>query len=232
MAREMGIPEERWVFPQAFAESNHMSVMSSRAELGRCQGFRIAGEVAVKRTGIPFDQIRLRELYSCFPMAVRSQLHEFGMNGEGELTVTGGMTFGGGPLNNFVYQATVRMAQLLREQPGEVGLVTTVSGMLTKQGVALWSTKPNPNGWVFDDVSEAVREATEQREVLDDYDGPGTVAGYTVIHMGDKQRGIAVFDLPGEKRTVAYSEAPAIVERMQSTECCGQQFDLSGGQFH
>ena len=34
-----------------------------------------------------------------------------------DVSVTGGMTFGGGPLNNFVFQATVKMAQLLRREP-------------------------------------------------------------------------------------------------------------------
>ena len=137
-AESMGVDRSRWVFPRAFAESNFMSVVASRGDLGGCPGFRIAGEVAMQRAGVKFDDISLRELYSCFPYAVRSQLQEFGMSTGGDLSVTGGMTFGGGPLNNFVFQATVRMAQLLRGRPEEVGLVTTVSGMLTKQGVALW----------------------------------------------------------------------------------------------
>ena len=67
------------------------------------------------------------------------------------------MTFAGGPLNNFVFQATVKMAQLLRSQPDEVGLVTTVSGMLTKQACALWSAQPGADGWSYSDVTEQVR---------------------------------------------------------------------------
>ncbi len=144
VAEELGIDRSLWVFPRAFAESNFMSVVSARGDLGACAGFRLAGEAAARRAGVNFEDIRLRELYSCFPYAVRSQLQEFGMSGSGDLSVTGAMTFGGGPLNNFVFQATARMAQLLRQNPDEVGLVTTVSGMLTKQGVALWSATPNP----------------------------------------------------------------------------------------
>ena len=231
VAEELGIARDRWIFPRAFAESNFMSNVSSRGELGRCHGFRIAGETAMKRAGVGFEQIRLRELYSCFPLAVRSQLHEFGMSGDGDLTVTGGMTYGGGPLNNFVDQATVKMAQLLREQPEEVGLVTTVSGMLTKQGVALWSAQPNADGWVVDDVTEQVREASDVRELVAEYRGNAEVAGYTVIYMGDSKRGIAVFNLPDGSRTVAYSEDPAIVERLEAEECCGQSFALTAGVF-
>lgn len=232
VAEELGIDRSRWVFPRAFAESNFMSVVSARGDLGGCPGFRLAGEAAASRAGVNFDDIRLRELYSCFPYAVRSQLHEFGMTGEGDLSVTGAMTFGGGPLNNFVYQATVRMAQLLRESPEEVGLVTTVSGMLTKQGVALWSATPGPTAWGFDDVTRQVRSASDIREVVADCQGEATVAGYTVLYQGaDPWRAVAVCDLPGGQRTVVFSEDPADIARMENGECCGLSCSLSEGQF-
>ncbi len=232
LARERGIDPTRWIYPRAFAESNFMSVVSSRGELGGCPGFRIAGQTAMSRASVSFEDVRLRELYSCFPFAVRSQLQEFGMSGEGDLSVTGAMTFGGGPVNNFVFQATVRMAQLLREHPEEVGLVTTVSGMLTKQGVALWSAQPNPDGWVFDDVTEQVREASDIRELVADYNGEAVVAGYTVLYQGmEPWRAVAVLDLPDSKRSVAYSEDPVIIQSMLSEECCGRSYSLHDGVF-
>lgn len=232
IARSLGVPRERWVFPRAFAESNLMSVVASRGALGRCPGFRLAGEAAAARAGVRLTDLSLRELYSCFPLAVRSQVHEFGLDGQGDLSVTGGMTFGGGPLNNFVLQSTVRMAQLLRERPAEIGLVTTVSGMLTKQGVALWSGTPGEQAWGFDDVTEAVRAVADLRDVVADYEGEATVAGYTVLYQGsDPWRAVAVFDLPGGKRTVAYSEAPADLARFEGEEACGLRCELSGGQF-
>lgn len=232
VAEELEVDRSRWIFPRAFAESNFMSVVASRGDLGGCPGFRIAGDVAATRAGVSFDDVRLREIYSCFPYAVRSQLQEFGLSGRGDLSVTGGMTFGGGPLNNFVFQATARMAQLLRESPQEVGLVTTVSGMLTKQGVALWSATPNPDGWVFDDVTEQVRQISDIREVVADYDGLACVAGYTVLYQGaDPWRAVAVFDLPDGRRTVAFSEDPALIHQMESRESCGLSYALSGGQF-
>ena len=182
--------------------------------------------------GISFDAIRLRELYSCFPYAVRSQLHEFGMAPGGDLSVTGGMTFGGGPLNNFVFQATAKMAQLLRQNPTETGLVTTVSGMLTKQACALWSATPNPGGWSFTDVTEQARAASDIREIVAHYSGAAVVAGYTVLYQGsDPWRAVAVFDLPDGARTVAYSEEPGLMQSMQELEFCGQRLSVANGQF-
>ncbi|MFT4825577.1 MAG: acetyl-CoA C-acetyltransferase [Halioglobus sp.] len=232
VAREMNIPREKWIFPRASTESNFMSVVAARKDLGGSAGFRIAGEVAMEMASVSFDDIRLRELYSCFPSAIRVQLEEFGMRGEGDFSVTGAMTFGGGPLNNFVLQATVKMAQLLRRQPAEVGLVTSVSGMLTKQACALWSATPNPGGWEFADVTERVRSEIALCEIVPDYAGPGTVAGYTVLYQGETPwRAVAVFDLPGDKRFVAYSENVDIVSRMLARECCGDRFSIHSGQF-
>ncbi len=232
-AQELGIPANRWIYPLATTESNFMSVVSARPELGACPGFRHAGQAAMALTGVDFSAIRLRELYSCFPLAVRSQLQEFGMTADdGDLTVTGAMTFGGGPLNNFVLQSTVRMAQLLREQPREVGLVTSVSGMLTKQACALWSAKPGEQAWQFADVTEQARADSPLRELVVSYTGSGNVAGYTVLFQGDVPwRGVVVADLPGGSRTVAYCEDTDVIQHMMHSEFCGQPVQLSAGQF-
>jgi hypothetical protein len=44
-------------------------------------------------------------------------------------------------------------------------------------------------------------------------------------------RAIAVFDIPGERRTVCYSEDAAVMDGMLSRECCGASYRLSAGQF-
>jgi acetyl-CoA C-acetyltransferase len=232
VAEELGIPREKWVFPRASAESNFMSVVASRGDLGASPGFHFAGEAVSRLSGVDINSVRLRELYSCFPFAVRTQLQEFGMDSSGDVSVTGGMTFGGGPLNHFVFQATVKMAQLLRQNPGELGLVTTVSGVVTKQACALWSTEHGAGGWTHEDVTEQARAATDLRELVADYAGEGTVAGYTVLYQGmDPWRGVAVFDLSGRRRTVAYSEDADLMSRMMAQEFVGQVCQLADGQF-
>ena len=72
----------------------------------------------------------------------------------------------GGPLNNFVLQAAARMVALLREQGG-AALLTAVSGMLTKQGVSLWSCEPGAAGFGYADVSAEAERAEAPRTVAD-----------------------------------------------------------------
>ena len=219
------------MFPVASTESNFMSVIATRGDLGGSEGFRIAGRKAMQLAGVDFNDVRLRELYSCFPFAVRVQREEMNLHDMGDDSVTGGMTFGGGPLNNFVFQATAKIAQLLRDNPGETGLVTTVSGLLTKQACALWSMQPPIAGWAFADVTDEVRAATPLRELVSDFEGNAIVAGYTVLYQGmEPWRAVAVFDLPGGQRTVCFSEEASIIEDMMSRECCGTSYRLSKGQ--
>jgi acetyl-CoA C-acetyltransferase len=232
MAAELQIDRSKWVFPLASTEANYMTVTASRKDLGGSVGFRVAGEVAMEMAGLSFDDIHLRELYSCFPSAVRVQQEEFGLEDAGDTSVTGAMTFAGGPLNNFVFQATVKMAHILRRQPAEVGLVTNVSGMLTKQACALWSATPNKEGWGFADVTERVRRESELCEVVAEYNGEGVVAGYTVLYEGDQpSRAVAVLDISEGRRTVAYSQDESLIQAMLEEECCGKSVTVHDGQF-
>ena len=232
LAQELGIPRNKWVFPLASTESNAMSVVSARRDLHRSHGFHVAGRRVLELAGKKAGDIEHMELYSCFPQAVRVQLAEIGLSEDRQLSVTGAMTFGGGPLNNFVFQATVKMTQLLRDDEGSCGLVTCVSGMNTKQACALYSSQPNTAGWQYADVTDEVRAATEECELVSGYEGPASIAGYTVLYQGDApSRAVAVCDLPDGTRTVAYSEDSAVVEGMLVGEFVGRSVAITEGQF-
>jgi len=69
-------------------------------------------------------------------------MRELGIPPERPPSLAGGMAFAGGPLNHFVLQGLVKMVEPLRNDAGSLGLVRAVSGILTMQGVSLWSTQP------------------------------------------------------------------------------------------
>ncbi len=231
VARELGLAEDRFLFPLAAAESNHMVSLVERGALDRCFGFHFSGAAALEAAGLTIDEVDRFELYSCFPVAVRSQMRELAVPADRAVTQCGGMAYAGGPLNNFAFQGLVRMAHLLREHPNEVGLVTAVSGMLTKQGVTLWSTKPPRGQFQFVDVSEAVAEQVPLYEVVERYDGPATIAAVTVQFSGDAPvNAIFVCDLPEARRTLATSNDPELIDRAMHEELCGRQVVLAQNQ--
>lgn len=230
LAAQLGIPRERWVFPRAGTESNHMLALTERPALHRCPGAQIAGRRALELAGIAPGELDLLDMYSCFPIAVESFAAEIGIALDRDLTVTGGMPFAGGPLNNYVLQATARMARLLRARGEGSGLVTSVSGYLTKQGFGVWSMAPG-QGFGFADVTDEVAAATPARTVSALVDGPVTIRGCTVMYHEDRAIcAVAVVDQADGSRSVANSLDPAVMARVQTEECCGLAAVVSGGQ--
>ena len=191
-ADRAGVPQDQRVYPLAFAESNHMLAVSKRAHLHRAPAVRIGAERIADRTGIDIAASDVVDLYSCFPVAVRVQAQELGLpvdDPDGRpLSVGGGMTFGGGPLNNATFQALARMVPMLRDAPGSTGLLTFISGLITKHGISVWSTTPPEGGFAFEDTSAAVEAGTPALEVVGDHRGGATIDGYTVAHEGGEPR--------------------------------------------
>lgn len=232
-AEQLGIARERWVTPLASTESNHMIAVSARADLAACPGARIAGQAALDAGGITAQDLDLVELYSCFPIAVQAYAAELGLPLTRDLTVTGGMAFAGGPYNNYVLQATCRAAELLRAGRGRHALVSSVSGVLTKQAFGLWRSAAaspdaapapaSPRGFAHLDVSAAVAREAGVVEVLDDFSGSATVAGFTVLHgRGKAPRGLALADTTEGKRVLAATEDATLTARMQAEEFAGR----------
>lgn len=236
LADAWGVPLTQRVYPLASSESNHMSSVAQRAQLADSPGARLALEAALQQAGLTGKQLDLLELYSCFPASVQMFANVVGVDPmQRDITVTGGMPFAGGPLNNYVLQATCRMAQLLRarQDAGCVGAVSSVSGMLTKQAWGLWSNQPGECDYAWLDVSDAVARHTLVCEVLSAYEGPARIVAYTVLfEAGLPQRAVVVADVSPAVRALAWSDAPDVMASMQETEWCGKTVHINRhGQF-
>ncbi len=227
-ARALGIPRARWIFPLAVADANHMLALSERREPHRSPGFARAAERAFERARRGPADAAHRELYSCFPSAVRVQLREIGLRTDRPPSVTGGMAFAGGPLNHFVFQALVRMAGVLRGDPGSTGLVTAVSGMLTKQGVSLWSSEAGHGAFAHDDVSDATARETQAVELAPTAECRATVATYTVLYEGaDPRRSVLLCDLADGRRMLVASDDAGLALRATKEELCGRRVRIA-----
>jgi len=229
-ARELGLDASRWIYPRASAESNHMVCVSQRRDIGSSPGADIAARRALEAAAISSADIRYADLYSCFPVAVELFADALQLAADKPLTVTGGMPFAGGPLNNYVLQATVAMAQKLRADTDACGVVTSVSGLMTKQAVGIWSAQRPAVGFQSIDVSEEVASNDVAVPVLESDEGDVTVVAGTVLLQG-MSRAVVVADTADGKRVVLFSEDASVIERMQREECCGQVVTAHGKQF-
>ena len=204
-----GVPTDRWVFPLVGIESSHAVSLLRREEPYAWPAMGALARAAAARIGRPVADTEIQEAYSCFPAAVRVQQRELGLDLIAPPTVTGGMTFAGGPFNNFVLQAMVAVVARIRADPGALGMVTTVSGLLTKPGIGIWSARPDghpPLVADFADQAEAVTGLVDVIEELDGYAGEATVVTYTVtFDRMDPDRTLALCDTVDGRRCVAIS---------------------------
>ncbi len=121
IAARLGIPAERWVYPYAGTEAHDTYSICARAELHRSPAIRIAGARVLELAGLGIDDVEHVDLYSCFPSAVQVAAAELGLPVDDParpLTVTGGLTFAGGPWSNYVTHSIATMATLLVANPG------------------------------------------------------------------------------------------------------------------
>ncbi len=209
-AERYGVPRDRWVFPLAMVESNLVVPLSERAELHRWPAMGVCGERALDTSGRTVADIGPVDLYSCFPAAVQISAAELGMGLDRDLTLTGGMTFGGGPFDNYVLQGAVAMVERLGAGPrGVTGLTTAVSGLLTKPAVTVWSAAEPSTPFAAVDVTDAAEAVSPRIPVDPEAVGGGVVVGYTVVPGAEgSHTAVAVVDMPGSVRTVAQWALP------------------------
>jgi acetyl-CoA C-acetyltransferase len=111
-------------------------------------------------------------------------------------------------------------------------LISSVSGILTKQAFGLWSSTPSPAGFRYGDVTADVARVSPAREVLDQYKGAARVAGYTVLPAGDAPaRSVVIADTEDGRRTIASSDDQEVVGILSKIEGCGKRIYVDGTQF-
>ena len=225
-ARRLGIPEERFVYPHAGAEGYDHFSASVRDNFHTSPGIRITGNRAMELAGIDIGDVDHVDLYSCFPSAVQVAARELGLPEGRPLTVTGGLTFGGGPLNNYVMHSIARTVELLREQPDDYALVTANGGNLYKHAHGVYSGRPPSREFRTVDVKAEIA-ALPSRRCLPEYDGEATIESYTVMYGGDgPQIGHVSCLTPTGERTWVNTEDPELVQAMVSEEFCGRPVRL------
>jgi acetyl-CoA C-acetyltransferase len=228
IAREAGVPEEQIVYLHSGTEANDCNFLSTRQDFHRSPAMRIAGGRALELAGKTAAQIDHVDLYSCFPSAVQVAATELGLPEDRPMTVTGGLTFGGGPLNSYTLHAIARMAEVLRADRGATGLVSGNGGWLAKHSFGIYSTDPPKQGFRYDDPQAEV-DAFPVREALIDWEGPVTIEAYTVAYRdGAAQVGHASCLTDDGRRSWGRVGDPAVMEAMTREEFCGRRGQLDG----
>ena len=222
-ARSAGIPSDRWVFPLAGAEANDHWYLSERHELGASPAIRLSGTKALQLAGIGVDDLSFVDLYSCFPCIVQIAAAELGLDLDGpieRLTLTGGLTFAGGPGNNYTSHGIASVVPHLRVHPDAFGMTTGNGWFATKHAIGVYSGRPPAEtGFRSENVQPAV-DALPSRTWVAEALGDVTLETFTVTYDrdGDTERAIVVSATPSGERVWANSDDRDVIDALVSSE--------------
>ena len=230
LANELEIDNKKRVYPISSSENNHMIAIQQRPKLYESLGMTYAANSInkmIERLDIKLDAY---DLYSCFPAAIKMFTKSIGLDSEIPKTVTGSMPYAGGPLNSFVIHSTVKMIQKIRALEVKYGLITGVSGMMTKQSFCIWG-KEYKEHFVFDDVTERAKLDESPIELSNISEGKGEIIGYTIIE-GSENAAKAVLYLDDEKkhRKVVSSMDKNFINLLTEEEWVGKILRFKDGQ--
>jgi acetyl-CoA C-acetyltransferase len=206
-AQQLRIPSERWVFPHAGTDAHDTYEISQRASFDSSPAIRIAGRRVLELAGTGVDDLELIDVYSCFPSAVQVAARELGLpagDPARPLTVTGGLTFAGGPWNNYVSHSIATMAERLVSGPATLGLITANGGYLTKHSFGVYGTEPPAREFAWENVQSEV-DAQPTSAVAVEWSGTGTVETWTTpfSREGEAEKVYVAVRTPEGARTLA-----------------------------
>jgi acetyl-CoA C-acetyltransferase len=226
-AEALGISRDKWVFPLAGTDAHDTYLISNRHDYHSSPAIRVAARRCFELAGRPVDDVAHVDLYSCFPSAVQISAQEIGLTLDRQLTVTGGLPFAGGPLNNYVMHAIATMTGVLREHPGDLGLCTANGGYVTKHSIGLYATEPPTEGrFAHADVQEEV-DRFPTREVAGEHVGGAEIEAYTVMHDHEgPQRALLTALLADGRRTFATSADAGVMHTLMATDTVGRAIDI------
>jgi acetyl-CoA C-acetyltransferase len=230
-AEALGIVKDKWVFPLAGADATDHWFVSHRDNLHSSPAIKACADAVFELAGLGIDDVAHIDLYSCFTSAVQMAAKAFGLPllGDRDLTVTGGLSYAGGPGNNYVTHSIATMVDRLRSDTGAIGLVTALGWYATKHSVGLYSTTAPSDG--FRNASpQGDVDRQPSRELAADYEGPATVEASTVVHDRDGQPQLGIVGLltPDGARTWANTSEPGLMKALTIEDFSGRAAHVSG----
>ncbi|MEW6642725.1 MAG: acetyl-CoA acetyltransferase [Pseudomonadota bacterium] len=229
-ARAAGITADRMVhvWGGAFAIEPRDFLNRDQYHRSDCQDAVLEAAMALAGgDGHAFDAL---ELYSCFPCVPKMARRTLKLGPDVAPTVTGGLTFFGAPLNDYMTHAACAMVRRLRQ--GGAGLLYGQGEYVTKHHALVLSSRPAPaplaQGASAQD--EADRRRGPVPAVVTEATGTGTVETFTVIYdrTGAPEHGVVILRTESGARTLARVPASATATIARLTDLDRSPIGLAG----
>lgn len=163
-ARELGIPENKWIYPRAgagYRDADHCTHLPlvfgnrhanktvwNRPNFHTCRAISKSLDHSLASSGLTANDIDIFDFYSCFPIVPKLACHHLGLpiDSRKPITVLGGLTSFGGAGNNYsmhvcahsyIILCTVLMTQAITEITRQLRAGKGRHGLLLANGGVL-----------------------------------------------------------------------------------------------
>lgn len=205
-ARDAGIPEQQLVYPWGGAQAQEPRDFLARDHYWESHAQNAVLTACVHLAGGAFEAL---ELYSCFPCVPKMARRILGLPARFEPTVTGGLTFFGAPLSNYMTHAVCAMVRRLRTSLSvSRGLLYGQGEFVTKHHGLVLARRPYP-GHPALAYSNVQQIADSHRLVVPAVEaeprGAGQLEAFTLLYHpnGELRHGVAMVRTPHNTRTLA-----------------------------
>lgn len=210
-ATAAGIAADKIVHVGMGAAAHETHNMLQRDQYVQPAGMVVTIEETLKRNGLTVDDLDHVELYSCFPCIPKMARRILGWPLEKPITAFGGLTFGGGPIGNYMSHAIASMVDKLRAERGTAFLFANGGYATHFHGIVL-SANPLPQASFphdFDVNPLADAQRGPVPETDEAYEGPATIESYTVFYKRDAsvRFGTIIARTPANARVLARVDA-------------------------
>jgi acetyl-CoA C-acetyltransferase len=215
-ARTAGVPDDRIIHVGMGAAAHTPHNLLKRDQYFHSAAIDVTLEQTLKRNGLASADLTDVELYSCFPCIPKMARRVIDWPVDRPITAFGGLTFGGGPIGNYMSHAVASMVEKLRRDRG-TALLFANGGYATHNHAIVISSEPLANATFphdFDCNAEATARRAPVPEVDGGYEGLATIETYTVFYKrdGSVRVGTVIARTPEGKRVLA--SVPANDEAM------------------
>ncbi len=210
-ARTAGVAEDRIIYVGQGAAAHETHAILKRDRYDCSAGMIVTLRKTLERNGLTNADLDHVELYSCFPCIPKMARRVLDWPIDKPITAFGGLTFGGGPIGNYMSHAIGSMVDTLR-QDGGTALLFANGGYATHNHAIVISTVPVPGAIFpsdFDFNSEAAALRDPVPAMIEQYEGPATVETYTIFYArdGSIRFGTVIARTPSGARLLARVDA-------------------------
>jgi acetyl-CoA C-acetyltransferase len=187
MARAAGVPEALIIHIGMGAAAHEENSILKRDSLFDAKGMRVTIEETLRRNALTVADLDHVELYSCFPCIPKMARRILNWPLDRPITAFGGLTFGGGPIGNYMSHAIGSMVDKLRADRG-TALMFANGGFATHFHGIILSADPLPDATFphdFDCNAQAEALRSPVPAINEAYEGPATIESYTVFYNRD-----------------------------------------------